>query len=484
VTPARLATVAFFVAALVAMLGFALGAPLDHDEHQFIASAALLARDGLLPYRDFAYFHTPNLVGIYALLFQATDHLLLAARLFSTLCAWAMGIVLFAIALRRTSSVALALGIAALFLANPVIDYTFPKAWNHMLPTLLLLLAFVSQCRGARGGPAGWFFASGFLIAAAAGTRISFAPLALPFLVMAWFTPRGPVAVAACLGGMFVASIPTFLLLAAAPAQFLFDNLAYNSRVNALYRLASGDERSALISKIVSLGKVLVNPGNAVLLAVGIHALIQVRNRRRTDYPVALLFAILPFVLLGVAAPTPSYSQYYSVLAAVTCLAAAIGWPARLRWPLAAAVAVSLTASFVQNFETVSRLVRREWTPIQAHADGQALRKLVGSGPVLTLAPIVPLEGGLAIFPPFVTGSFAWRTASQIPAAERRRYGFVAEEDLHDFLAPRPPGAILLDCDRKRERGLLAYARAHAYRRVELPQKISLWLPPNVGGNR
>jgi hypothetical protein len=478
VTNARLATVAFFAAALVAMLGFALGAPLDHDEHQFIASAALLAREGLLPYRDFAYFHTPNLVGIYALLFLATDHLLLAARLLSTLCAWLIGLGLFTIALRRTSSVALALGVAALFLVNPVVDYTFPKAWNHLLPALLLLLAFASQCRGARVEKVGWFFVSGFLVAAAAGTRISFAPLALPFLVMAWFTPRRHTAVAACIGGMFVASIPTLLLFAAAPAQFLFDNLAYNSRVNALYRLASGDERSALVSKAVFLGKVLVNPGNLALLAVGAFALFRQRNRWRSDYPTALLFAILPFVLLGVLAPTPSYSQYYSALALAAALAAAIGLPTRALGPLAAAVAVSLVASVVQNFETVTRFGKGEWTPMQFHSEGQALRKLVGPGPVLTLAPIVPLEGGLPVYPPLATGSFAWRTASQIPATERQRYGFLAAEDLRASLAARPPGAILLGYERKQERALLAYARDHAYRRIDLPQKISLWLPP------
>src|SRR5205085_8843685 len=55
---------------------------LDHDEHQFVASAALLARRGLLPYRDYPYFHTPGLVFVYAAIFKTcTSHLLLGARL-------------------------------------------------------------------------------------------------------------------------------------------------------------------------------------------------------------------------------------------------------------------------------------------------------------------------------------------------------------------------------------------------------------------
>jgi hypothetical protein len=39
---------------------------LNHDEHQFLAPGALLAREGLLPFRDYALFHLPNLVYLYA----------------------------------------------------------------------------------------------------------------------------------------------------------------------------------------------------------------------------------------------------------------------------------------------------------------------------------------------------------------------------------------------------------------------------------
>ena len=72
------AALALFLFAL--LFGAAMSKRLDHDEHQFVASGALLARQSLLPYRDFPYFHMPYLVGLYALFFRASDHLLLAAR--------------------------------------------------------------------------------------------------------------------------------------------------------------------------------------------------------------------------------------------------------------------------------------------------------------------------------------------------------------------------------------------------------------------
>jgi predicted membrane-bound mannosyltransferase len=77
-----------FLFTLTLNISRAVRAEYSHDEDQFITSARLLLDDGLLPYRDYPYFHTPYLVFIYALLFAFTgDNNLLAARLFSAVCA-------------------------------------------------------------------------------------------------------------------------------------------------------------------------------------------------------------------------------------------------------------------------------------------------------------------------------------------------------------------------------------------------------------
>ena len=72
------------VVTLLVLRSMNLGFP-DHDEHQFVASATLLARHGLLPYRDYPYFHVPYLVFVDAGLFRITPYLLLAAQFFSAL---------------------------------------------------------------------------------------------------------------------------------------------------------------------------------------------------------------------------------------------------------------------------------------------------------------------------------------------------------------------------------------------------------------
>src|SRR3990172_8997868 len=52
----------------------------NRDENQFVASGELLAEHALLPYRDYPYFHMPNLVFVYALVDKVSDYSLLAAR--------------------------------------------------------------------------------------------------------------------------------------------------------------------------------------------------------------------------------------------------------------------------------------------------------------------------------------------------------------------------------------------------------------------
>ena len=57
----QLFSVVFFGGVSLLLLAQSLLKPLDHDEHQFVASGWLVARAGLLPYHDFPYFHLPYL---------------------------------------------------------------------------------------------------------------------------------------------------------------------------------------------------------------------------------------------------------------------------------------------------------------------------------------------------------------------------------------------------------------------------------------
>jgi hypothetical protein len=90
------------------------------------------------------------------------------------------------------------------------------------------------------------------------------------------------------------------------------------------------------------------------------------------------------------------------------------------------------------------------------------------------------LEAGLEIYPCFVTGPFAWRTARFLTPAQRDRYHFVGEDELERLLAARPPSAILTGYERKLEAPFIDYAVRHGYRPVKLLEKKKLWLMPAV----
>ena len=80
--------IALPVFGLLSLFAIAIGRGVNVDEHQFIASAALLAREGALPYPDYPFFHTPYLCFVYAVAFLASDHLLFSARLLSVVSTW------------------------------------------------------------------------------------------------------------------------------------------------------------------------------------------------------------------------------------------------------------------------------------------------------------------------------------------------------------------------------------------------------------
>ena len=60
----------FIIGAYLLVLNRAMVKGFEHDENQFVASAYLFSTDWLLPYVDYPYFHMPNLIFIYAVLFK------------------------------------------------------------------------------------------------------------------------------------------------------------------------------------------------------------------------------------------------------------------------------------------------------------------------------------------------------------------------------------------------------------------------------
>ncbi|HQY91801.1 glycosyltransferase family 39 protein [Caldilinea sp.] len=517
------ATGVLFVVMFILLLGINMRRELNHDEHQFIASAALIARAGLTPYGDFAYFHVPLLSYLYALLSTAPDSLLLSSRLVSVVFGWLSLLLVFGIAWRRFAHLSdwsrwRYASLAALWLlATPVFHYTSGRAWNHDLPTFLLLLAFIvfSQMLTHRRR-VGWLLVSGALVGLAATTRLSFAAAVAPFLVMAWLTPaqhlRQRLRNFLAFGcGALLASLAVLIPVLRDPYAFSFGNVGY-IQLNAQYYVNAGyGEAMSLAGKLLYFGDLLVaTPTNLISLTALVIGLWPVRallwrgdpgSRHKADdrtqawtptrVRLALLLLLILFTLPGSFGATPSQPQYFypifplAILGIVEAFAA---WPASLRAGgmyayVLGAVATILTAVPIYGAGQTTLWDYDAWLPVKVHAYGELIDGLVDSGKVLTLAPLYALEGAAEIYPEFATGPFAWRVASLMTENDRTRLHVVGPDELDDLLQAAPPRAILTgveDDDAKLEQPLLDYARHHAYVPTSLPDNSTLWLSPQA----
>ncbi len=502
----------FFSALFLLLLSANVQKNLDHDEHQFVAGGVLLSGEFKLPYVDYAYFHMPNMTFLYAGLFSVTDHLLLSARIFSTICAWLTLVLVSYLAfgmfrrLRLPLRLLVAAGSVALLVTNPLFIYTSGKSWNHDLSVLLALLAFVCHVKGARGEHGRrWAFLSGLFVGLATGTRLSFAPVILPFLGAFLLYPDRTrhqkwFVLPLLFGlGVLLGLLPSLILFIMAPRQFLFGNLEY-ARYNTLYRqevgFVAGDVSSVAMTfggKLKYLARYVVStPGTLLLLlaflffALSLNA-ARIWRKPSRAFEMALVLALIPFLLLGSFAPTPAFFQYFYAPIPFLWLGVLYGVASfqeqkdKISWSLVllAQVVVIASAYGLKGYENRGNLFKPgEWLAVQAHQAGLEISAEAGTSQVLTLAPLFPLEGGSRIYEEFATGSFAWRVAPFVPGEDRKAVGLVAADDLNHFLSAQSRVAILVGYEGSLEQSLVSYAEESGYQPVELSTGKTLWLLP------
>ena len=480
------------------VLGVAMTKGLNHDEHQHIAAGALLAREGLLPYMDFPHFHTPYLAFIYAALFRVTDHLLLAARLFSAVCASTMvglvGSAGYALLRGRGRTIAggVCAGAVVLCLTAGLFGQTVGRAWNQEPALLFALLAFFAHVVGIERERNRWLIASGALLGLAIGTRLTYAPLVAPFglALVLYPSPRWqPRTILTFAGGLLIGSGGFLFFLAAAPEQTFFGTFEF-ARVNIAYRFSAGEPRTmTVLTKLRYLFKVIARHevpliASALLPLIAAHLAARGQGRPRR-FELRFILLLLPFLLFGSLAPSPLFRQYFFpfvpflILAGLYALTSVPPETRLFRATLSLGV-LAAVCSVVLGFQPYSHpadwLFAADWKPFKVQREAAILRAHVPSGRVLTLGPILPLEAGLPIYPPFATGPFAWRIASHVEAAKAARLGLVTPASLTADLDARPPAAVLLGFERT-EADFETYAKSRGYRSEPLGDLV-LWIAP------
>jgi 4-amino-4-deoxy-L-arabinose transferase-like glycosyltransferase len=497
----------------------AVRADYSHDEDQFITSARLLLDEGLLPYRDYPYFHAPYLVFIYALLFAvAGDFNLLAARLFSAFCATASVMLVFWIVLTffrnhsKKHRFLVAFAIAFLYLPNPLLAATAGIAWNHNLSVLLMLAGLFLALQGLPRKSIGiGYFASGVLLGIAVGVRISSFTI-FPAYILALMGLPGKFSWRRFIrlgllfaAGFCLAMLPLAWFLITSPQQFIFGNFTY-AQLNATYRLdipvaydgnipiygsrSLGDKLAFLWNDVILqpvsllLGICLIFFGWSIL---GTHLSPKEAHLSRN----ILVLSALPLVAVGSFLPTPTWYQYFYAPVPFALPAVALGLsyftqrPGQLRkWITVLLVQLVLLSNIfvLQDFRRISFLRYVDlWKPLVIHQVGVDIRDLLGAGSrVFTIAPIYPLEAGLQVYAPMATGVFAFRTGSLLDAGERQIQHIISKENLDAYLDADPPDGILVGFDQLLEQPITQYAISRGYSSLALDTRLTLWSRPGL----
>jgi len=497
---------AYFV---VVALWYAVSAPLDHDEHQFMASAFLVARYGRQPYQDFAYFHMPNLVYLYALFFLLPYPFTLA-RLFSGFCGFGLCLAIFMSArslfaeedtLKR---LILPIASTALLVHSPLFAYASSHVWNHTPSTLCAVVAFFWLCRAIRGNNALWyFFLSGLGLGMAIGIRLSFAPVILPFLLAVVFRTgtvrdKGLNTMAFALGGL-LANLPAVYFLLTSPDGFLFGNLGY-AQLNTIYRQEMTFLGQMTLAEKIKYIKnsVFAQPGELVILVVtlysgGLLGIEMMGKKARPSLESMLLLLILPFVYLGCIAPTPAWYQYYfalvpfMILLSLYTLSSLVG--SAFCDAATLLIAVSALISIIYGSPSKNASVMRglmspeSWTPNRVQRAAENISVYVnardGEGEILTLSPLYAILGGTPIYKEFVTGPFAWRVSYLLSEEDAVKRGLPVPTKIESFLEERHPRAILTGEEEKQlEAPLINAAQQLGYQRTVTASGVVAWLPP------
>jgi hypothetical protein len=387
-------------------------------------------------------------------------------------------------------------------MCNPLFTFTSGRAWNHDLPTLLTLLAFLTCCLSTRRlHPVAWIAASGLLLGLAIGTRLTYLPLLAPFAAVVIGHPdttswrKRLVLTSAFGGGVAIGLAPALVLFAMAPEPFIFGNFEW-ARLNTQFRADRGHaETMTLVDKLKYVWQTMGRTGNLVILLALIlvtpwksivpRSLSPAGLEKGRQFPLVFLLTLMPFFLVGAFAPTPTWYQYlyapipFLVLGVLYGLAAHRGEAAfDMSRKVFLVVVIVAVAYGAKDYRQTARLIASEqWTPVRVHRMGQEVASSSGSGKVLTLGPIVALEGGREIYKELATGPFAWRTARFLPQRRRQALGMIAEHDLPDLVRGDPPAAVLVGFEKHGvEDGLIAFAQRHGYTANALADQVVMWV--------
>ena len=464
----------------LAVLANSMAKPIGRDEQMYCTGGALLAQ-GKMIYKDFSYAaQLPYHPLLYAALFRIcnTTYYLFVGRIISAFCD--ILVVVFIVGIYRNifksfaiSGTLLGLAAAVLYVFNPLVDYANGYAWNHDVVTLCVVLSFwLFISTDFKQKSKHWRIAAiGALLTFASCMRITTALVELLFFVMLLSQPAESIKQRLKIALPFLVATAIVLIwpvwvIAQAPRAFYL-NLV---KIPTLY----GEwlhEIGMVYNKFELTLACLALPGYFALVVLAIYfclAIVCLRRRLNISDARALFLAgLLPLAFFIIALIPPTMWRQY-LATPVPFIVISFALPLLYLRKLAGKTSVSkhfkIAAALVivcvlvavayypvVLYRTPIVLVPERWVPIEIHKISEDIAERTKEPKlILTLAPLLALEGGSNIYTELSCGSIIYRAADSMSPSERSATHTIGPKTLGELLEKSPPSAVILgvECGR------------------------------------
>jgi 4-amino-4-deoxy-L-arabinose transferase-like glycosyltransferase len=470
----------------VAILANSMSKPLGRDEQMYCTGSALLAQ-GKMIYRDFSYaaqlpYH-PLLCAVMLKIFNTTHYLLIGRMLSASfdilVVVCIVGIYRHIFKSFAITGMLLGLAAAVLYVFNPLVDYANGYAWNHdavIFCVVLALWLFVSTDFTQKSKY--WRIAAiGTLLTFASCMRITTALVELLFFAILLSQPaestkqRFKTALPFLIAAAVVSAWPVWVIAQAPRAFFL--NLVTIPMLYGEWLHQIG----MVFNKFELTFACLTQPGYFALVVLAIYLTLMIvclRHRLKITSGKNLLFAaLLPLTFFIIALIPPTMWQQYLAMP-VPFLLTGFALPmlylrkladkhnANMHFKIAAGLVGVCVFVAVTSYPVVLKripivLVPERWEPIEIHKISEDIAERTKEPKlILTLAPLLALEGGSDIYTELSCGAIIYRVADSMSASQRSITHTTGLKTLGKLLEITPPSAVILNV----ERGKLALLEA------------------------
>ncbi len=467
--PSRVNKLLMLAALAILFITLALLRPVDHDESQYVAAAALTAH-GLLPYRDFAYLQTPLQPYLFApVALLAGSWTWPALRILNALLGIATIACVHTAARTLGAKPKAALTCAALFATCDILLFSIGIARNDALPAALLAAALPLIVRPATTRKTAAL--AGFLLASAAAAKISYAFPALAYGLYALVDRRHRPA------AILLGTLPAVAFVAwtyvTSPAGFVFGTFTFPARGPAEY-YALRPWKMSLPAKAIDTLKFLA-------LGAALPALALVARDAWQRRTIGLLDWLILAGLIAALLPFPTWRQYLlPALPALFVRLSLIPPPSRA-WRIAfavfaaAGIAPSIAALADSDGLSLTQVLR------EGRAVGRVLDQHGLAGPIATLSPQILPAANRQPDPAFATGPFYFRSTKLLDATQEHALHLISRARM------RLDGSTILtggegpatSGDASLDQALATAARDAGYEPIPIPgTRFTAFTPP------